>query len=162
MKNIPTIIRGHLDGEEFLEKDIFGVFTNEVSNEGKTLTPGGLYGFFVRLSETEAKNLYAEANKKGCSALSTCEKFKPINNDIYPLYWGKDKSIGSRINGHIKNPDGPEQGKNGTGLIRLSAYAALHGKEIGVFTIVVNDNSGFETHIRKLYPDLLKTSMFKL
>lgn len=162
MNRIPKIIRSHLDGSTFHEVDAFGIFTNEHNNSKKTITPGSVYGFFVSLLPEDADLLFNEAKSKNALALSSRHEFKPIIDNIYPLYWGKDKSLGSRINGHIMNPDGKEQGKAGTGLVRLCAYLTLQNKEIGVFAIVVNDYSGFELRIRSIYPDVLKTKNTKI
>jgi len=162
MKAIPNLVRSHLDGVTHIEIDAFGIFKNEKDNSKKSITPGSVYGFFVSLSKIEADDLFNEAKCKQALALPSRGDFKPIVGDIYPLYWGKDKSLGARINGHITNPDGKEQGKTGTGLIRLCAYHTLHGKDIGVFAIVVNDYTSFEKHIRSIYPDLLKTKSTRL
>ncbi len=162
MNRIPDIIRTHISKSTFNEVDAFGIFTNEPSNAKKNITPGSVYGFFVELLPNEVGILIQEAKAKKSFALSFQDDFKPIVDNIYPLYWGKDKSLGSRINGHITNPDGKEQGKVGTGLVRLCAYQALQNKKIGVCAIVVDDYSEFESHIRSIYPNALKTKNTKL
>jgi hypothetical protein len=162
MNRVPNIIRSLLDGAEFSESDAFGKFINERDNSKKVIVPGGVYGFFAKLNKSQVDALYEEAKVKKTNALKEKSDFKPIIDDIYPIYWGKDKSLGSRINAHINNPDGKEQGKKGTGLIRLCAYKSLEKIEIGVFTIVVNNYSAFESHVRSQYPDLLKTKSTKL
>ncbi|HLO64938.1 MAG TPA: hypothetical protein VK165_18405 [Azonexus sp.] len=161
MNRITAIVRSHLHGS-FHEVDAFGTFVNEPDNSKKTITPGGVYGFFVKLSADEVDLLFAEARSKNTLAINLRANFKPLVENIYPLYWGKDKSLGSRINAHIKNPDGRAQGKTGTGLVRLCAYSTLHGKEIGVVAVTVSDYSAFERHIRSIYPDLLKTKSTKI
>lgn len=162
MERIPNIIRGLLDEVIYSESEAFGRFINQRDNSQKFLIPGAVYGFFAKLSKEQAKALYGETKERKTNALKSLTDFKPILEDIYPLYWGKDKSLGSRINAHINNPDGKEQGKQGTGLIRLCAYTSLENVEIGVFTIVVSNYSDFEIHVRSKYPDLLKTKSTKL
>lgn len=162
MDRVPGIIRSLLDGDKFSESDAFGKFVNEPDNSKKIIVPGGVYGFFAKLNASQVEAFYQEAKKRGTNALKAESEFKPIIDDIYPIYWGKDKSLGSRINAHINNPDGKEQGKTGTGLIRLCAYESLKNVEIGVFTIVVNNYSAFERHVRSKYPDLLRTKSTKL
>lgn len=162
MKAVIEVIRTELVKSQSEECDIFGEF--QLYNKlPKNLTEGAVYGFFALLNEREKVALFEEAKIKGTNDLSSISNLIPIANNIYPLYWGKDKRIGSRINVHLTNPDGLEQGKkSGTALIRLSAYKALIGVKLAVFSIVVSKYSCFEKELQKAYPPLLLTKKSKI
>lgn len=87
------------------------------------LFPGSVYGFAACLTEDEKQALFNEASQKGLSRISNASDFKPIEGNLYPIYWGKDKQIGARPYQHLKDP-------TGTGAIRLSTYKALKEKNI--------------------------------
>ena len=156
IKHLVEFIRRELSSTDFEEVDAIGTFVNEENNKNKTITPGSVYGFFVSLTENEKNILFEEAKIKGTLRLKNISSIKPVKDEIYVLYWGKDKSLGSRINAHINNPTGK------TGLARLSAYKSLHNKTITCVALVVNNNSGFEAHLQREYPDILKTNSAKL
>lgn len=163
MKNIIDLVLKQLSPAGCSKSHAFGIFENEAINKRKSIMPGAVYGFFVRLTSEEAKTLFAEAVSKGAAKLSKEEDFKPMFDDVYPLYWGKDKSLGARIHNHLNNPDGKKEGKkSGTGIIRLCAYTSLHGKKIGCYCVVVNDFKKFEKHLHTVYQDLLKTKQSKI
>lgn len=163
MENIITLVSGQLSPAGCKKCDAFGIFKNEANNNRKNIMPGAVYGFFVKLTSTEAKKLFNEAASKGAAKLSREEDFKPMFDDVYPLYWGKDKSLGARLHNHLNNPDGRAEGKkSGTGIIRLCAYSSLHGKNIGCYCVVVDDFKKFEKHLHTVYKDLLKTKQSKI
>ena len=130
-----------------------GEFTLPATNK-PTLFPGAVYGFAVRLSEEERVALFSEANGRGLSQLAEISSFKPIEDDLYPIYWGKDKQLGSRLHQHLNNP-------TGTGAIRLSTYRALSGKVLACATLVVPDFEVAESIIQNAFPHLLKTTTVK-
>lgn len=118
------------------------------------LFPAAIYGFAARFTEFEKLELFEEAQRRGLCSLNSINAFKPIEDDLYPIYWGKDKQLGARPYEHLGNPDG-------TGAIRLSTYMALRGKTISCATLVVVDNSNAELAIQRAFPHLLKTSTKK-
>ena len=156
MKEIAEIIRNEFHSTEYDEVDACGSFLNETNNKGKLITPGSVYGFFVSLSGDEKEELFQEAQLKQTLRPTNTSLIQPIKDNVYVLYWGKDKSLGARINAHVNNPKGK------TGLARLSAYTSLHGKFISCFAIVVNNYSGFEAHLQRKFPDILKTKSREL
>lgn len=117
----------------------------------QTLFPGAVYGFAAKLSKRDLRALFHEAAHRGLARPSTLESIKPIEGELYPLYWGKDKQIGARPYQHLNNPVG-------TGAIRLSTYQSLLGKPIACATLVVSDYVAAERAIQKAFPDILKTS----
>lgn len=135
---------------------------NEVAASGEivlpvspqTLFPGAVYGFAARLSKEDLHTSFQEATKRGLARPSMLESIKPIEDELYPLYWGKDKQIGARPYQHLNNPVG-------TGAIRLSTYQSLLGKPIACATLVVSDHVAAERAIQKAFPDILKTSTKK-
>ena len=143
---------------EIIKNELSAAGVNEVGatgsfflNEDKPkLFPGSVYGFFVKLSGEESKKFFNEALKRNATCLESPEKFKPIKDSFYPIYWGKDKSIGKRPYEHLNNP-------KGTGSIRLSTYKSLKNKRIYSVAIIVNDNDKLEKHLQNKFPHLLLT-----
>jgi hypothetical protein len=118
------------------------------------LFPGAVYGFAVRLSEIEREAFLVEAVARGLSRFTDVSKFVPILEDLYPIYWGKDKQLGARPHQHLRNPVK-------TGAIRLSTYEALVGKTLACASLVVSDNSTAEIILQRAFPGLLKTTTAK-
>lgn len=118
------------------------------------LFPGAVYGFAAHLSPEELRRLFDEAYARGLCRLSDLAKCRPIEGNLYPIYWGKDKQLGARPHQHLKDPVK-------TGAIRLSTYAALAGKAIACVTLTVSDYKAAEKAMQQRYPDLLKTSTKK-
>lgn len=143
-----SIIREQLSLADVSEVPAVGAF--KLCDETPKLFPGSVYGFFVELTPEEVKALFEEAQNRSATFISSLENFKPIKDNYYPIYWGKDKSIGKRPYEHIKNP-------KGTGAIRLSTYKSLHGKTIHSLAIVVDDNDKLENYLQRKYPHLLLT-----
>jgi hypothetical protein len=143
---------------EIIKNELSVSGVNEVEATGEfslleakpVLFPGSVYGFFVELTDEEAKAFYKEALSRKANAIDVFDKFKPIRDNLYPIYWGKDKSIGKRPYEHLKDP-------KGTGSIRLSTYTTLHDKRIQCVSIIVDDNQKFEGHLQRKYPHLLLT-----
>jgi len=148
------IVKNELEKAGVKQVDANGEFS--LSDSKPKLFPGGVYGFFVELSKEDARAFFNEASKRNAANLSSFEEFKPIKGNFYPIYWGKDKSIGKRPYEHLGNP-------KGTGSIRLSTYKSLEKKQIHTFVIIVDDNEKLESHLQKNFPHLLltKTEQFK-
>lgn len=132
-----------------LEVTANGDFTLEANDV--VLFPGSVYGFATCLTEAEKQVLFQEASQKGLSRINNASDFKPIEGNLYPIYWGKDKRIGDRPYQHLKDPAR-------TGAIRLSTYKALKEKCICCAVVVVNDYDTVESVLRQAFPDLLKTT----
>ena len=142
------IVKQELNAAGVKEVSAEGTFT--LSEDKPKLFSGGVYGFFVELSNEEAKDFFEEASKRNTLYLKSFSQFMPIKDSFYPIYWGKDKSIGKRPYEHLKNP-------KGTGSIRLNTYKSLKNKTIHSLTIVVDDNEKFENHLQNKFPHLLLT-----
>ncbi|WP_422910501.1 hypothetical protein ACOCLD_00875 [Pseudomonas sp. MAC6] len=125
-----------------------GIFTNTSTNTETLNFPGAVYGFCVRLNELERNAVFAEAQQKRTTRLNSVQEWKPLEVDIYPLYWGKDKMLGARIHQHRKNT-------KATGLARLCAYETLHGKEIACVALTVTKYSELESALQTTRPHLL-------
>jgi hypothetical protein len=142
------IIKRELKFSGCNEVNAVGEFS--LSEHKPILFPGGVYGFFVELTKKEAVGFYQEAYDRQATFVESLDKFKPIKDNFYPIYWGKDKSIGKRPYEHLKDP-------KGTGSIRLSTYKSLKDKRIISITIIVDNNDKFETHLQNKFPHLLLT-----
>lgn len=143
-----SIVKDELQNAGVSEVPAVGEFI--LGSANPELFPGGVYGFFVELQPDEATAFYNEASERNAAFIKSREAFKPIKDNFYPIYWGKDKSIGKRPYEHIKNP-------KGTGAIRLSTYRTLIGKKIYNFTVVVNDSERLERYLQNKFPHLLLT-----
>ena len=121
--------------------------------------PVGVYGFSAELIEPE--ELFVEARAKGLSRLGDINEFMPIcGTQQYPLYWGIDKYIGSRLYAHLAGRDKYKT----TGLIRLKIYESLCGKKIYCAVVIVKDTDTAEVIeglLKERFPDLLKTTKIK-
>ena len=142
------IVKSELEAAGVKQVDANGEFL--LSDSKPTLFPGGVYGFFVELSEEEAQAFFDEASERNAAYLDSFEKFQPIQDCLYPIYWGKDKSIGKRPYEHLNDP-------KGTGSIRLSTYYSLVNKRIHSIAIVVDNNDRLESHLQNKFPHLLLT-----
>lgn len=125
-----------------------GVFVNRSNNAKALNLPGAVYGFAVRLSASERDAVFAEAQLKQTTRLVAIQDWLPLEDNVYPLYWGKDKMLGARIHQHLRNT-------KTTGLARLCAYASLHDKEIACVALTVTKYSELEAAIQKTHPHLL-------
>lgn len=125
-----------------------GTFLNTATNVKALNLPGSTYGFCVRLNKQERASLFDEAINKRTSRLSNIQDWLPLSEDVYPLYWGKDKMLGARIHQHLKNT-------KTTGLARLCAYTTLHSKEIACVALTVTQYSALETALQHERPHLL-------
>ncbi len=125
-----------------------GVFKNSETNEKVLTFPGSAYGFCVRLNEQELNSIFNEAITKRTARFGNIQEWRPISEDIYPLYWGKDKMLGAKIYQHLKNT-------KTTGLARLCAYKALHGKDIACAALTVTNYSELEAALQMERPHLL-------
>ena len=147
-----NLMRRTLSEQNIQEVTASGEFV--LSTVKPILFPGAVYGFAIRLSETEKKAFFIEAVARGLSRFTDAAKFVPILEDLYPIYWGKDKQLGARLHQHLGNPVK-------TGVIRLSTYKALEGKTLACASLVVSDNSTAELALQRAYPGLLKTTTTK-
>jgi len=142
------IVKNELKLAGVIEVEATGKFF--LSDSKPKLFPGGVYGFFVELSEKEVQEFFNEAIERKASNLKSVSDFKVIKDNLYPIYWGKDKSIGKRPYEHLKN-------YKGTGSIRLETYKSLVNKQIHSIAIVVDNNNKLERHLQKRFPHLLLT-----
>jgi len=126
-----------------------GTFTNRSNNSKVLELPGAVYGFCVRLNDNERNSVFEEARSKQTTRLKNIQEWLPLQDNIYPLYWGKDKMLGARIHQHLKNT-------KTTGLARLCAYTSLHNKEIACVVLIVTRYSELETALQETHPHLLK------
>ncbi|WP_026394984.1 hypothetical protein [Acetobacterium malicum] len=111
---------------------------------------GIVYGFAMRLNDTELEMLFNEAKKLKTVRFSKIEEIEEVSKGIYLLYWGlSDLLIGrliAHINGHKNNSN-----------LHLCNYSFFNAKELFYATIAVTDKAVFETYLIDKYPPMLKT-----
>lgn len=144
-----AVMRQVLRCAEIAEVPAAGEFT--LPGVSPILFPGAVYGFAVRLTEEQARDLFEEAKERGLNRLPKLEDFRPIEGDLYPLYWGKDKQLGARPHQHLQDP-------TKTGSVRLSTYKSLAHRKIACVSLTVDDFEAAERALQTAFPDLLKTT----
>ena len=149
----------HIQLATFMRRALVAASIPEVPASGEfvlpatrpVLFPGGVYGFAACLSDEERSQLFSEAETRGTTRMRDISEFRPLEGNLYGLYWGKDKQIGARPHQHLQNPVK-------TGAIRLSTYQALLGRKIACATLVVQDYASAERYMQHSFPCLLKTT----
>ena len=113
---------------------------------------GSVYGFAIRINSDEQKKyIFDSAEAAGdlrddANLNEWCE----IENGYFPLYWGKDKYMGSRINAHTKD-------YKSTGTIQLNTKKYLVNQDIIFGVIQCLNYEEYEEKIRNKHRDILKT-----
>ena len=108
------------------------------------LSTGSVYGIFaIKTPKSNIKKLFEETQN---SVISIDE-----NNEIYPIYWGKDINPGSRIVIHARpNPK--------TGNAKLEEIQELRNFKLIFGNIYITKYKDFESYLHKNYPPLIGTS----
>ena len=118
-------------------------------------TMGGVYGMAVEIENAAEKKAIFEAaeNKDSVAKGMSVDEWKPIDSDgkWYPIYWGADLYLGSRLRSHT--------GKlTGTNSIYLIDKPFLNGKKIVYGGILCEDYLEVEKDLHRDYKDLFKTT----
>ena len=143
VKTIKKVVKE--DVRDYLEGEVSKCGTQGcvLSNER-----GGVYGFAIKLTEEEKKDVFNEFNGKKYA--KTVEEWKTIGDDFYPLYWGKDINLGFRLREHtISNKS--------VRSIQLNEKVFLRGKEVLYGAVICAKREDNEKKMREQYPDILKT-----
>jgi len=111
---------------------------------------GSVYGIAVKLKDSEIDDFLSKCDK--CQI--NVDTWKTIGNSYYPLYWGKDLNLGTRLNAHTKT-------YKSTGSLQLNKRIFLQNKEIIYGAIQCTNSEEIELQLRSLYPDVLKTKKIK-
>lgn len=141
---------------EFVGTDKIEFISGKIENVGcdncqLSESRGSVYGIAVKInSENEKQEIFKLNQKIGLEIL----KWKSIGCNYYPLYWGKDKSMGSRLDAHTKSP-------TGNGTIQLNKKTALKNKDIIYGAILCSNSENIERELHEAYPDILKTTSAK-
>jgi len=107
------------------------------------LSTGSVYGIFaIETDDSNEKELFSECNKIASSVTK--------DKKIYPVYWGKDISPGSRIADHVRP-------RESTGNAELENINALRGFKLVYGCIYVSKYNEFEKHLHQKYPPLVGT-----
>lgn len=146
------IMRSTLEDARIVEVPSAGEFI--LPSARPILFPGAVYGFAIQLSDEEKQHLFDETKGRQLNRLGVLTEFKPIEDNLYPIYWGKDKQLGARPHQHLQDPEK-------TGAIRLSTYKSLKGKAIACVSLTVADFEAAERVLQTKFPHLLKTTTKK-
>ena len=130
----------NLHGEIILED-----FAQKRGGNSKVhLSTGSVYGIFaIKKEGTDIDKLFQET-QNSVRALDE-------NNEVYPIYWGKDINPGSRIVVHSRpNPN--------TGNAKLEEIEALRNFRLIYGCIFVTNYKEFEKYLHTQYPPLVGSS----
>lgn len=105
----------------------------------------------MELNNKEKEELFNEAKRLGGNKQKEILNLKPINNNYYPLYWGKSLDSFGRITAHLNSHSG------GNSNLRLKQYTSLANKEIVYARMYLKDNVEFEKYLANTYPPILMT-----
>ncbi|RDH81054.1 MAG: hypothetical protein DIZ80_13110 [endosymbiont of Galathealinum brachiosum] len=136
----------------FKPKSTSRTFKISENKDAEGVLYGSVYCVAVILSADEQVELENEAISKN-SLKTKIKNIKRIkienNNELIPLYWGKDAAVGYRLYRHILNK------KPKAGCIGLRFYKSLQDKDLILASLPVNDFKGFEEHMENKYPPML-------
>lgn len=136
------------DKIEFISGKIENVGCN--NNECKlSESRGSVYGIAVRINSEKEKEEVFKIKKK-----VEILEWKSIGDNYYPLYWGRDKNMGLRLDSHTKSYEN-------TWTIQLNKIVGLRGKEIIYGAMLCSNYEKIEDELHKYYPDILKTEKRK-
>lgn len=82
-----------------------------------------------------------------CSPPPVPEGVKPVEDDWFPVCWGKDITPCSRVSAHVYN-------YKGTGNLNLSSIPELKGRLLLFGAILVSRYEEFESYLHEVYPPL--------
>lgn len=136
------------DETSFVCGDVLAPGTNDCSTSDDC---GSVYGFAIKINSLKHKKEVFDAAQKAQDIQDdlTLQKWHTIGDHFYPLYWGKDKYMGSRITAHTKE-------YKGTRSIQLNAKTYLAGETIIFGVIQCSNCEKHESEIRNAYKDILK------
>lgn len=151
--NIKEFLHKSMKEAECSEGNIIDSFEFLINGVLPKKTKGTVYGFIVQLSRKELLNLTDEAKEMGTLKNENLFNTKPIFENFYVLYWGKNLDVYGRINAHLNGH------KGGNSNLHLKDYENLAEKKILYGTIYVDDNKKLEDFLIENYPPLLKTKV---
>ena len=144
MDNAITLLMKRLIKDDYLDC-LAGTIT--FSDDGCKLEErGGVYGIAVELADDEKKYFFEKHNRN--SSLSFNE-WKPIDGNIYPLYWGKDSNLGFRLYDHMKS-------RKSTATLQLNSRKYLNSRKVIYGAILCKNIANNEKLLRENYPDIFK------
>ncbi len=130
------------DYREFLAGDF------KIENGSCTLNErGGVYGIAVDLTNVNEKDKIAIYNSGNKRKKVEYKNWIPIEGNIYPLYWGKDINLGSRLYEHSKN-------SSTVGSLQLNKRKTLIGKKVFYGAVLCVNKEQHEKVLHKKYPDI--------
>lgn len=121
--------------------------TEEISLSSRA---GSVYGIFVELDSKKLEVFKKELLKNGNIYEDRLDKWKPVEGNFYPLYWGSDQCLGSRLYAHSKSP-------TGTGTLHLNERTELIDLNVIYGAILCDDYMEGEKKIRSKHLDIYKT-----
>lgn len=136
------------DKIDFISGDILDVGTDECKLSDER---GSVYGIAIQIKDENDKEKVFDAVLESRRKLENADQWKAITDDFYPLYWGKDVNMGSRLFSHTKI-------MKSTGTLQLNTISSALGKHRIIYGAVPCLNRlANEDKLHKQYADLLKT-----
>lgn len=124
----------------------------QIGNEDCRLSDsrGSVYGVAIKLKDESDKKQVFKAIPEERRNNTKVENWKPIDENYYPLYWGKDINMGIRIHSHTRS-------MKSTGTLQLNTLQALKGREVIYGVLPCLNCEKHEKQMHEKYPDILKT-----
>ena len=148
--NLAEFLRNEADKNGYQKGDFLKNITFRIDEELNEEGTGVVYGFVVKLDNEGLENLFNEAIEIGGNKQEEIIGIEPIEENYYPLYWGKSTDILGRIIAHLN-------GHKGNNNLRLKDFSTLKDKEIIYARVYIKRNEDFEEYLVETYPPMLKT-----
>ncbi len=154
MSNIVTNVLDRVAGSKKLTEIDGNLIWGNI-NCGIKGTMGGVYGIAIEVKDLNDKQyIFNQASKIGAVS-KRCKSIKdwqPLGGtgNWYPLYWGADLTLGSRIRSHAGKP-------TKTGSVYLGQKPFLNGHNMVYGAILCEDYLNVEGALHTNYKDLFKT-----
>jgi hypothetical protein len=111
---------------------------------------GSVYGFAIKIEAEIDTFKTLISNVNSFKSEFEWNDWKSIGDNYYPLYWGKDINMRSRLYAHTKE-------MKSTGTLQLNNLSCLESYEVIYGAIPCVDYENHEKEIKTKYPDILKT-----
>lgn len=136
------------DKIDFISGDILDVGTGECKLSDER---GSVYGIAIQIKDENDKEKVFDAVSESRRKLENADQWKAITDDFYPLYWGEDINMGSRLFSHTKT-------MKSTGTLQLNKISSVLGEHRMIYGAVPCLNRlTNEDKLHERYADLLKT-----
>lgn len=147
--------------DEYSGTGKIGFISGEINNIGTNNCDfsydnwGSVYGIAVKITSNKVKlGIYDSITKIGRKndKIQNIGDWNSIGESFYPLYWGADKYMGTRLKAHTKTIKGA-----GTLQLNQEELNVLQNIEVIYGVIPCTNYKNIEDQLHSSYPCILKT-----